>query len=278
MKKAIRNLARDMALTGLAFQTKLPAAKAVFKKPRVQFLYIHHVFDHEVKKFDELMNELSRHHTFISYSDAVNRILTNEIDKPYIAISSDDGYKNNLNAAKILDQYNAKGCFFITPDTIGLSDPEKNKKFCREKLNFPPTEFLEWNDVDDLLKNGHEIGSHSMAHINIGATDLNEVEENINQSFEMIKSKIGGVEHFAYPYGLFSDFNNDALKMVFKVGFKTCASAERGCHISEENIDPANLLLRRDLVICEWDLNHIMYFVYNASKNCSLRNNLNPYQ
>ena len=58
------------------------------KRARVQFLYIHHIFKDEENSFDELF---LNYHTFISHSEAVNRVINGHIDKPYISISSDDG-------------------------------------------------------------------------------------------------------------------------------------------------------------------------------------------
>ena len=228
----IRGLIRDLALDILSFKTKLSSAEKFFKKPRIQFLYIHHVFDDEVENFDVLLNVLSKHHNFISYSKAVNKILTGDIDKPYICISSDDGFKNNLNAVKIMNKYAVKGCFFVNPDTIGLKDFSKVKSFCKNKLLCPPMEFMEWDDLENLIKSGHEIGSHTMNHIKISETNINIVEDNINESYQILNKHFGEVLHFAYPYGRFFHINNQAFNLVFKAGFISCASAERGCHIS----------------------------------------------
>lgn len=274
-----RSYLRNMALNGLSLKAMLPNAKKYFKKPRVQFLYIHHVFDDEIEKFDKLLSELSRFHNFIGYSEAVERILSNRIDKPYITISSDDGFRNNLEVAKVLEKYNAKACFFINPDMIGVEDYHLIKQFCKEKLNFPPTAFLNWSDIERLQKSGHEIGSHTMGHINIAKTGKEEVRENLNRSFEMIKKNCGEISHFAYPYGRFFHFNQIALEQVFEVGYTSCASAERGCHISpQEKLLAQDLFIRRDHIICDWSLNHIQYFLLNNSQNSTIHNNFNPYK
>ena len=275
--KNLRGFVRDFMLNGLSIRTKFPNAKSIFEKPRIQFLYIHHVFDDEIEKFDKLLKLLSKYHNFISYSDAVNKILTGNIDKPYISISSDDGFKNNLSAVKIMDKYGVKGCFFVNPDTIGIKDLSKVKSFCNNRLNFPPTEFMDWNDLDKLIKNGHEIGSHTMGHINIGETNIEKIEANINESYEILNKRIGKVSHFAYPYGRFFHFNKQAFDLVFKSGFNSCASAERGCHINaDKKINANELLIRRDHVICDWNINHILYFILNSSEKASYQTNLYP--
>jgi len=277
--KSLQAFARHVTLNGLALKTKLPIAKTLFRKPRIQFLYIHHVFDDEIDKFDILLDELSKYHSFISYSKAVDKILTDNIDKPYISISSDDGFKNNLAAAAVLDKYGAKGCFFINPDFIGISDYLQTRDICRKRLNFLPTEFMDWDDVDQLLKEGHEIGSHTIGHINIAKTNISEVEDNLNQSFEIINKRCGNASHFSFPYGRFSHFNQISFDMVFKAGYLSCASAERGCHISPlRKLNPDELFIRRDYVVCDWNINHILYFILNNSQKSSMKTNLNPYK
>ena len=275
---SLREIVRNIALNGLSLKTKLTNSEKLFEKPRIQFLYIHHVYEDETMNFDKLLNALMKNHTFISYSDAVNKILSNKIDKPYVSISSDDGFKNNLKAAEILEKYGIKACFFINPDTIGLTNFSKIKIFCKQRLNFPPTEFLNWNDVDHLVKNGHEIGSHTIGHINIANTSMTEFEDNLNKSYEIIHNRCGNAHHFAYPYGRFFHFNQEAYNLVFKAGFVSCASAERGCHISpKEKMNPNHLFIRRDHVICDWNINHVLYFLLNNSKYSSLATNISPY-
>lgn len=197
-------------------------------RPRVQFLYVHHVFKDEEAKMDRLMAHLARQHTFIPYGEGVDRVLRNEIDKPYICISSDDGFKNNLALAAILERHGAKGCFFINPSIIGEDSSAVIEAHCREKLHFPPVEFLDWKDVERLQKAGHEIGSHTMAHTNVAAMTTAEFTEDCGRMRQVLMQRCGEAKHFAFPYGRFFHFNEAARKVVFDGGFISCATAERG--------------------------------------------------
>ncbi len=71
-KKTAKGYLRDMALTGLS----AIANEKYLEVPRVQFLYIHHLFSDEEKKLDVLLKRLSKQHEFISYTDAVNKVFT----------------------------------------------------------------------------------------------------------------------------------------------------------------------------------------------------------
>jgi peptidoglycan/xylan/chitin deacetylase (PgdA/CDA1 family) len=241
----------------------------------VQFLYIHHVFADEQKKLDGLLRALARDHQFISHSEAVERILQGNIDKAYISISSDDGLKNNLRAAETLDQYGVSGCFFICPSMIGEKDFQKIKAFSASRLHFPPVEFLDWEDVAALQGRGHEIGGHTLSHINIARTAGQELEEEIAGCYSILASRCGSAEHFAYPYGRFTDFNMPGRSLVIQSGFKSCASAQRGCHVvvPGQKTDPHDLLIRRDHVVLDWPLEHILYFIARNASRASIENN-----
>ncbi len=274
---SIRDVFRNVALDFLSVKNNFSSAQQWFEQPRIQFLYIHHVFKDEEEKFDKLLKVLSKHHEFISQTEAVDRLISGKVDRPYISWSSDDGFKNNMQAAKILDNYGAKACFYINPETIGLKDSSKISGFCKEKLKMPPIKFANWKEVEFLLKNGHEIGSHTMAHDNVGVMSTNQMEEDLWQSKQVLERYCGEIKHFAYPYGGHSHFNKLAFDTVFKVGYNSCATALRGCHITNgSTISKEKLCLRRDQVICAWKLKHILYFILNASKNANLENNFIP--
>jgi peptidoglycan/xylan/chitin deacetylase (PgdA/CDA1 family) len=272
-KTTLKSVLRNVALTGLS----AVSSSSYLKVPRVQFLYIHHLFRDEEKQLNKLLKLLAEDHQFISYSEAVERVLSGNIDKPYITFSSDDGFKNNLKAAEILDRYNAKACFFVNPGIVGATDYDVINKFCTETLRFPPVEFLTWHEIHKLQVAGHEIGSHTMMHINIAETPVQAITEDMHQTFKILTERCGSVAHFAFPFGRFFHFSAEGRKATFEAGFTTCATAERGCHIASPGpIAREDLCIRRDHTVLGWDINHIMYFLINNAKNANISNNLFP--
>jgi peptidoglycan/xylan/chitin deacetylase (PgdA/CDA1 family) len=247
----------------------------IFSCPRIQFLYIHHVFADEEEKLARLMDVLSKDHHFISYSEAVRRILTGDIDMPYITISSDDGLRNNLRAARVLEKYGVSGCFFICPSVIGERDFDRIAEFTANRLHFPPVEFLDWDEVASLQRRGHEIGGHTMSHINIGKTEGRELEDEIADCYSILAARCGKTDHFAYPYGRYTDFTLKGRKLVYASGFTSCSSAQRGCHIVKkgQRLQPDDLLIRRDHVVLDWPLEHILYFIARNALTASPANN-----
>ena len=274
----LRDNVRSLVLDLLFAKEALIGYKKQLQKPRVQMLYFHHIFEDEEQKFRLLLQKLAKHHTFISHSEAVARIVNNEIDKPYISFSSDDGFKNNIKAAEILSEFGASCCFFINPDLIGEKNFEIIKNHCNEKLDFPATEMLNWKEVVQLQKMGHEIGSHTLNHKKVIDMPHDEMYEDLSKSKSDIEKYCGEIKHFAYPYGRFFHFNALARKLTFNSGYLTCSSAERGCHINAtEPQRIEEILFRRDQIIVHWKWQHIFYFIINNAKKASVSNNKFPY-
>ncbi len=278
MPPGIRGRMRELALNGLTLLRSESETIALLSIPRVQFLYIHHVFQDEEKGLRNLLDFLATHHTFIPYGEAVQRVLKGTIDKPYIAISSDDGFKNNLSAGKILREYGISGCFFINPGITELTGYDAIADHCRNTLLFPPVEFLNWNEVDELKKMGHEIGAHTMRHMDIGKTEPALVQQDLEECYAIIKKRCGEAKHFAFPYGRFVNFNKAGKESCFQAGFISCATAERGCHTGAgRELKPDELCIRRDHVVLDWKLSHTVWFLTNNARKLDPKNNLFPY-
>lgn len=264
-KKGIRNFLRKSYLdifSSINTKTSL--------KPRIQFVFFHYALKDELKNLEKNLTNLSKYYTFISYSEAHQRILQNRIDKPYLCFSSDDGFKNNLNAAKIFEQFGISFCLFLNPKSIGMPDFKSIQEFCEKQLEIPPMEFLTWKEVEYLQKQGHEIGSHTFGHINLGDTNIEEAKKDISLSKKKLTKYCGEIKHFAYPYGRYHHINKAIFDYIYKIGFDSCASAERGCHFNYFPIPKEKLLIRRDLVVFYSPPKHLLYFLNknaNQSKN-----------
>lgn len=273
----LRSVARSIILDVFSITDVLCNNLEIVQQPRIQFLYFHHLFKDEVSNFEKIVAYLAQGHTFISHSEAVHRLLTDTIDKPYIAWSSDDGIENNLLAAQVLDHYGAKCCFYINPYSIGLTDTKQIAHFCKEKLAMPPVAFLNWEQVYQLQKQGHEIGNHTLKHDRVSELSEDAFKADFIQADALLKKNCGPISHFAYTYGRFDDFNKSAFDFVFEKGYDSCASAVRGCHINGKGpLRKDSVLLRRDQLIADWKLSHIKHFLVNSIRKAAYRNNFLP--
>lgn len=295
-RPTFRGRLRHAALSGLAIGSGLlGSVESALKRPRVHFVYLHHVFDDEIEPFRELVHTLCAKMRPIDYSDGVERVLGNRIDRPYVTFSFDDGMKNCLKAAKVLDEFGARACFFVCPDIVGERDQERLERFSRERLHLPPLQFMDWNDLESLQSRGHEIGNHTRSHVNLKdhawrgsasgprerqATSSSDIlrahslvegslDDEIAGSLELLRSRLGAsIRHFAWPYGHFDALERDAIEMAFASGHRSCASGQRGAHVVGASSVPA-LCVRRDHVIAAWPKSHVLYLLARSARRAS---------
>jgi peptidoglycan/xylan/chitin deacetylase (PgdA/CDA1 family) len=78
---------------------------------------------------------------------------------------------------------------------------------------------MNWDDLRELKKAGHYIGSHTVTHAMLGTmTDANEILFELSHSAKMIKNNLG---HFpltiSYPVG---SYNTTTISLAKSVGYK----------------------------------------------------------
>jgi peptidoglycan/xylan/chitin deacetylase (PgdA/CDA1 family) len=266
--RTAKNYIRHGALSLLAPLNALRHGEQLWSRPRVQFLLFHHLFDEEIPAFRALVAHLELRYRFISYGDAVKRVHTGRIDEPCLAFSFDDGLKSCLTAAGVLEDFGARACFFVCPGVVGAGEHE-TAEFCRARLRHAPVEFLDWNDLQRLRSHGHEIGAHTVNHVNLAELPGDDARHEIDESRRLLQHRVGFVRHFAWPYGQAQDITPAALRAVREAGFESCASGMRGCHDTEAAPQVANELagcLRRDSLVAGWPLAHALYFLRRSAR------------
>lgn len=263
----VRPVMRGMALTALSMMwQRTGRIDAALRTNRVHVLNLHHVFADEEESFRRLLRRLRPHHSFISYSEAIQRIRTGDINRPYITLTFDDGLKSCVRAARVMREFKAKACFFICPSIVGERDPEQIRCFCHEGMKEPVHEFMDWSDIEWLIKEGHEVGSHTMTHPNMATLDSRRLTEELRESADLLGKRVGAVKHFAWPFGRFDEFSPDAARAVFDCGYESCASGVRGCHRNREALKRRELCVRREHIVADWPLAHSMYFIARGAR------------
>lgn len=98
--------------------------------------------------FESHLNYLKENgYTIVSVEQLAHRLEKGESVDKYVALSFDDGYKNNHDIVlPMLQKYDAKASFFVINKEIG------------QPL------FMDDDDIKDMLAAGMEIGSHTYSH------------------------------------------------------------------------------------------------------------------
>ncbi|MHC4989362.1 MAG: polysaccharide deacetylase family protein [Planctomycetota bacterium] len=270
LRRSFRGTLRHATLSAAAAASRLSGhRRAALCRPRVQVFLLHHLFDSEVAGFRSLLRSLAAHHRFVSYSEAVRRIDSGSIDAPCVSFTFDDGLQNVLAAARLLREFDAFGCFFVCPSMIGVTDHDAVAAFCRQRLQIPPVPLLDWDQIESLRDEGHEIGSHTMGHVNLGRAEPEQVREEIGRAHDALTARLGSAPHFAWPYGSFNDFSADAARLVFEAGHVSCASGVRGAHGPGATRGGEPPCVRRDHLVAAWPVGHALVFAARNSDRLS---------
>ncbi|MFX0197566.1 MAG: polysaccharide deacetylase family protein, partial [Candidatus Hodarchaeota archaeon] len=110
--------------------------------------------------------------------------------------SWDDGYTTDMKVLKILEKHHVWGTFFITSKLVG--EPG----------------YLDRQQIRDIAKKGHEIGSHGHSHQNLCKIDEEQVLSALITSKVDMEELIGEeIFGFSYPFGYF----NKRIKALVKL-------------------------------------------------------------
>ncbi len=150
----------------------------------------------------------------ISQKDLIDNLTNkNKLPEKSIMITFDDSYENIITIAKpILDNFCFKAIVFVVSKSIGMYNFWDNPD---EKSKIPS---LDKNALLSLLKDGWDIGSHSLTHAHLlKITEDKLIKEIYGSRFELEQTLQTNILSFAYPFG---EYNNNIKNLVIKAGYK----------------------------------------------------------
>jgi peptidoglycan/xylan/chitin deacetylase (PgdA/CDA1 family) len=138
-----------------------------------------------------------------------------------VALTFDDGFCNVFeNALGPLAQYRLRGLQFLVPDAIG----KRNEWDLRD--GEAPERLMDTSQIQQWLRAGHSIGSHSLTHARLTRLSVRDAREEIVASKKKLEDTFGvAVEHFCYPYG---DWNDAVRDLVMEAGYRTACTTAFG--------------------------------------------------
>lgn len=140
-----------------------------------------------------------------------------------VALTFDDCYRDNLAAAHVLAEHGLPACFFIPTRYVGTDHVFEWDKSLPRLVN------LDWDDVQKLTQLGHEVGSHTVTHADLGAIGPAEARRELFDSRRTLEERLGRpVRWFAYPFGARGNFRPEYLPLVYEAGYEACFAAYSG--------------------------------------------------
>jgi peptidoglycan/xylan/chitin deacetylase (PgdA/CDA1 family) len=178
-----------------------------------------------VPLFRELCAFVANHFQVVTLTALVQMLARREALGGYLALTFDDGYRDNhARAAPVLEEFRLPACFFVTAGFIGSRmvpwwDQEHGIQ----------SEWMSWDNVRDLHARGFEIGAHTLTHPDLGKTAGTDAHREISGGKVAIEAALGApVVHFAYPYGRPDQLSDANRVRVREAGYQSCVSSFGG--------------------------------------------------
>jgi peptidoglycan/xylan/chitin deacetylase (PgdA/CDA1 family) len=203
---------------------------------RVHDVHPRDALTHSSREFEAFVRFFSQYFDVIPLTDLLDRLKTGRQLRGCLSITFDDGYHGNAAiAAPILERFGQRACFFVTTQWIGTDhvpwwDADNKVK----------TEWMTWTQVRSLRSNGHDIGSHTETHPDLGVISADEARREVGEGSAHLDAELG--EHsglFAYPFGGRKNMSAENQSVVSRLGLRCCLSAFGG--VVRPGDDPLHL-------------------------------------
>lgn len=176
---------------------------------------------------------------FVTVGEIASEIISRRrLVEPTIALSFDDGFKDNLtHVLPILQSSGIRATFFVT---AGLAAARRSVVSRYHEITSYPTEYLNGADLRELKAAGMEIGAHTYSHPNLAKLGRGAVLRELRISRDYLEQTIGSpVEQFAYPFGKRGiHYTDSTVAMVKACGYRAAAAVEFRSVPSLEGLDP----------------------------------------
>ena len=181
-----------------------------------------------MQEFEEQVRYLSQHFNLVppSYIDSFydSGDIKTEDPKPSVVFTFDDGLKNNLHAAAVLEKYNTRGLFFLVPGFFNAA-PEVQQAYylehIRNQVNYnidtqhADVTAMNIDDIGSLLSGRHRIGSHSFTHTMNRDDDVTKSEQEVIRSKHFLENKFNiPVKDFCAPFDSLRSTNRHQMDLI----------------------------------------------------------------
>jgi peptidoglycan/xylan/chitin deacetylase (PgdA/CDA1 family) len=158
-----------------------------------------------------------------------------------VCITFDDGFRDFYTEAfPALQEHGFTATVFLPTAFIGGSRSVQGSRFdgsgfkvpCHFPFRNPHCEFLTWNEVNELRKEGIHFGSHTVNHPKLVELDWPEITSELSNSKSEIEQQLGEpVTSFCYPFAFPQtdrSFAQTFRELLSESGYSSCATTELG--------------------------------------------------
>lgn len=217
-------------------------------RPQKRFVILHEIMRSQMQWFEE----------FIALVDT--------LPATDVTLTFDDGFYSSYETIKRLK--NRKAIFFVCPEFINRAEKGNWQDFFHHNLlrteNLNNKELSDavrpatWDNLRELVRLGHTIGSHTMNHARLSGIVLQkELEKEIIGSADIIENQLNvKVDAIACPFGNVKSINERACAVMQK-RYRWCFTGIRGNNYGRED----SLIQWRDTIHFPWTREYVRFLL-----------------
>lgn len=177
------------------------------------------------REFARYCRFFARYFTVVPLGEVVRRLSTGESVGRLLAVTFDDGYRDNCEvAAPILRHHGLSACFFVATGFIGSTHIP-----WWDADDGIASEWMDWDDVRSVVANGFDVGSHTVHHVDLGAIGGAEAHHELTESKRRLEAEVGRrITLFCYPYGGPAHLSESNRELARQAGYACCLSGFGG--------------------------------------------------
>lgn len=172
----------------------------------------------DVDKFEAHLKHLKdNEYTVLTITDALKRLKKSDATDKVAVITIDDAYKSFYNNGwPLLKKYGFAATLYLNTETVGATD------------------FMNWQQINEVAKAGIEIGNHSHSHaFFLDNFDENKFKSDLDESRKLFKSGMKKVPStYAYPYG---EWNSQMAEILDSKKYSSAVAQNSGIIHKESN-------------------------------------------
>jgi peptidoglycan/xylan/chitin deacetylase (PgdA/CDA1 family) len=225
MKQSIKSLLGGLLFTSGLDEVLLHRTAVIVAFHRIQDAPASDGLSVGTEMFARLCRFFSQRFHVVSLRDLVERLEHGCDVGHHLAITFDDGYRDNfVNARPVLEQLSLPATFFAVSDWVGTAvvpwwDREAGVRHA----------FMSWDEIRILRDGGFDIGAHTRTHVDLGRVSGETAWEEIAGARLELERRLGcSIDLFAYPYGRRHNLASANRQLVKAAGFRCCCSCYGG--------------------------------------------------
>jgi peptidoglycan/xylan/chitin deacetylase (PgdA/CDA1 family) len=236
MKTAVKRLLGQGLFASHLDAVLLRNAAVVVAFHRVQPADLTDSLSIDTATFERHCQFYRRHFHVVPLRELVRRLEQGESIDRHLAITFDDGYRDNFaNARPVLEKLSLPATFFVVSGWIGTDVVPR-----WDRVRGVRHPWMTWAEVRALHHAGFEVGAHTRSHVDLGRVSTAEARDEVVGSRVELEQQIGArVDSFAYPYGGRHDVTEANREIIRSSGFRCCCSGFGG--INPAGTDPLYL-------------------------------------